>query len=80
MSLYTDLYEKLYTTENMLLAEKLAIKNKSNNIYVKIYLKNRGVLLRLLQKSLKNKTYKTSEYTTTIKASQSNSKTMYKLT
>jgi retron-type reverse transcriptase len=59
-----NLYPKIYSMENLLMADQKASKGKSGQYGVMIHVKNQSVNLELLQQMLSNKTYQTSEYTT----------------
>lgn len=57
-----NLYSKIYDMQNLILAEKKARKGKKNQYGVKAFDKNKASNLLHLQSMLKDKTYKTSEY------------------
>ena len=59
-----NLYEKIYSIENLQLADSIARKGKSKQYGVVMHDKNRDGNILKLHEMLKNKTYKTSEYTT----------------
>lgn len=59
-----NVYEKIYSIENLELADKKARKGKSTQPGVIMFDKNREENILMLQQMLKNKTYKTSAYTT----------------
>ena len=58
------LFDKIYSLENLNLADSNARKGKSNQIGIIEYEKNRKVNILKLHDSLMNKTYKTSDYKT----------------
>ena len=57
-----NLFEKICSIENLKLADEKARKGKSKQYGIKLHDKNRENNILLLHESLKNKTYKTSEY------------------
>lgn len=57
------LYEKIYSVENLRLADSIARKGKTERSDIITYDQNREANILLLHEALKNKTYKTSEYT-----------------
>lgn len=59
-----NLYEQIYSIENLELADSIARKGKSKQPGVIHHDLNRESNIRELHRMLKNKTYKTSEYTT----------------
>lgn len=61
-----NIYDKIYSIENLMSAEKKARKGKKNQHGVKVFDKNPEKYLIQLQQSLINKTYKTSEYKTEV--------------
>jgi retron-type reverse transcriptase len=56
-----NLYEKIYSIDNLILAHKNARKRKKNLLQINMVNKN-PQLLNELSEALKNKTYKTSKY------------------
>lgn len=64
MKRLNNLYEKIYSLENLQLADQRARKGKANQYGVRTHDKNRDANILLLHEMLKNKTYKTSPYTT----------------
>lgn len=58
-----NLYNKIISVDNLILADRKAQKGKSNQYSVKNHNKNRQENIDKLHKALKNRTYKTSEYT-----------------
>lgn len=62
MKRWNSLYEKIYSMENLLLADVNARKSKTNSKGVKIHDRNREKNIRNLYQILKNKIYKTSKY------------------
>ncbi len=64
MKRISNLYEKIYSIENLQLADIRARKGKSNQYGIKLHDKNREGNIMMLHSMLKNKTYKTSSYTT----------------
>lgn len=59
-----NLFDKIATLDNLYLAYEKAKKNKSRNIEIKKFEKNKDKLLLELQSKLINNQYKTSEYHT----------------
>ncbi len=59
-----NLYQKINSIDNLLLADSIARKGKSKQLGVIEHDKNRSNNIQMLHDMLKNKTYKTSEYTT----------------
>lgn len=59
-----NLYEKIYDIVNLRLADSIACKGKSRQYGVIKHFENREENLLLLHESLKNKTFKTSQYKT----------------
>jgi RNA-directed DNA polymerase len=59
-----DLYEKIISIENLMLADAIARKGKSKQYGVIGHDKNREANILNLHTTLKNKTYRTSKYTT----------------
>jgi len=57
-----NLYQKIYSIENLILADKNAQKGKKNQKGVIEHNKNRENNILSLHENLKNKTYKTSKY------------------
>lgn len=74
-----NLYEKVYDMGNLIEAHKNARKGKGWYKEVKEVNKNTSYYLRELQKSLKDKTYKTSEYETFMKRDGEKERLIYKL-
>lgn len=64
MKRISNLYEKIYSIDNLNLADSIARKGKKEQYGIFIHDKNRSNNILLLQQMLKNKTYKTSPYTT----------------
>lgn len=64
MKRLNNLYEKIYSIENLKLADIKARKGKGDQYGVIVHDKNKEANILLLHDMLKNKTYKTSEYTT----------------
>lgn len=64
MKRINNLYEKIYSIENLQLADQLARKGKRNQYGVKAHDRNRELNITALHEMLKNKTYKTSAYKT----------------
>ena len=62
MKRINNLYSKIYDIDNLNLADKKARKGKLKQNSIKEFDKNREENLKLLQQSIINKTYKTSEY------------------
>lgn len=79
MKRYGNLYEKIYSMENLKLAHKNARKGKGWYEEVKAVNANEEQYLRLLQQMLINHTYKTSEYETFIKKDGVKEREIYKL-
>lgn len=59
-----NLYQQIYSIENLELADKIARKGKLKQPGIIAHDKNREENIRILHDMLKNKTYRTSEYTT----------------
>lgn len=59
-----NLYEQIYAIDNLRLADSIARKGKLKQFGVIEHDKNRDANILLLHAMLKNKTYKTSQYTT----------------
>lgn len=57
-----NLYSQIISIENLKIADAKAQKGKSNQYGVKIHNKNKESNILSLHEMLKNKTYKTSEY------------------
>ncbi len=64
MKRINNLYEKIYSNENLQEADRRARKGKTSQYGVRAHDKNRDANIRILQGMLKNKTYTTSPYTT----------------
>lgn len=64
MKRLNNLYQQIYSIENLKLADSKARKGKTGQYGIKAHDKNREANIMLLQELLKNKTYKTSSYTT----------------
>lgn len=64
MKRLSNLYPKIMSLENLQLADQIASKGKSGQLGVQLHNKNREVNLVELHHLLKNKTYRTSPYTT----------------
>lgn len=63
MKRYGNLYQQIISIENLTLADALARKGKKQ-YGIKVHDRNREANIILLHEQLKNKTYRTSEYTT----------------
>jgi RNA-directed DNA polymerase len=61
-----NIYSKVISLDNLLRADQKARKGKSDQYGIKLYDRNREENLQQLHLILKNKTYKTSEYSTFI--------------
>lgn len=59
-----NLYHKIYSLDNLNMADKIACKGKKKQPGVIAHKKNREANIRALHESLRHKTYKTSAYTT----------------
>ena len=59
-----NIYHKIYTIENLMLADAKASKGKQNQYGVQVHNQSKESNLLELQNMLINKTYKTSPYTT----------------
>ena len=57
-----NLYDKIISIDNLRLADEKARKGKLRSYGVKVHDKNREANLAALHESLKNQTFKTSEY------------------
>ena len=64
MKRINNLYPQIYSIENLMLADSIARKGKSNQPGIIMHDKNRDKNIQVLHEMLKNKTYKTSDYTT----------------
>lgn len=64
MKRLNNLYEQIYSIDNLMLADHLASKGKSKQYGVQIHNQYRDDNLLKLQQMLQNKTYQTSPYTT----------------
>lgn len=64
MKRFNNLYGSIYSIENLKLADNNARKNKSKQYGIFLHDKNRVKNIEVLHEELKNKTYKTSTYTT----------------
>lgn len=64
MKRLNNLYEKIYSIENLKLADKNTRKGKSGQYGIIVHDRNRENNILSLHEMLKNKTYKTSQYTT----------------
>jgi retron-type reverse transcriptase len=64
MKRINNLYEQIYSIENLQLADEIARKGKSKQPGVIAHDRNREANIHELHSMLKNKTYRTSEYTT----------------
>jgi retron-type reverse transcriptase len=64
MKRINNLYEKIYSVDNLQLADDIARKGKLKQPGVLHHDKNRDENILILHEMLKNRTYKTSEYTT----------------
>ncbi len=62
MKRYGNLYEKIISKENLILADERARKGKIGTYGVKCHDKNKSPNIEKLHEELKNKTFKTSEY------------------
>ncbi len=62
MKRLNNLYQKIYSMENLQLADQIARKGKSGQYGVKLHDKNAEANLVALHHMLKDKTYRTSEY------------------
>ncbi len=66
MKRLNNLYEKIYSIDNLELADKKARKGKSDQYGIKRHDRHREKNILKLHESLKNKTYRTSKYNTFI--------------
>lgn len=64
MKRINNLYQQIYSIENLELADRIARKGKQNQPGVIKHEANREVNIKALHEMLKGKTYRTSEYTT----------------
>jgi RNA-directed DNA polymerase len=64
MKRFNNLYEHIYSIENLYLADKKASKGKSGQACVQIHDKDQDANIWALHLALRNKTYKTSAYNT----------------
>jgi len=79
MKRYGNLYSQIYDMENLRLAHKNAQKGKGWYKEVKMVNANPDYYLKILQESLMNKTYNTSEYETFVKNDSGKERLIYKL-
>ena len=79
MKRYGNLYSQIYDMENLRLAHKNAQKGKGWYKEVRMVNSNPDYYLKMLQESLINKTYNTSEYETFIKNDSGKERLIYKL-
>lgn len=79
MKRYGNLYSQIYDMENLRLAHKNAQKGKGWYKKVKMVNANPDYYLKILQESLMNKTYNTSEYETFVKNDSGKERLIYKL-
>jgi RNA-directed DNA polymerase len=59
----SNLYQQIISVDNLVSADKKAMKGKATQPGVKAHLQNQEANIQLLHEMLKNKTYRTSEYT-----------------
>jgi len=64
MKRLNNLYEKIISIENLMLADSIARKGKGNQYGIKLHDRNCEANIIALHEALKNRTYKTSQYTT----------------
>lgn len=64
MKRYNNLYEQIYSMDNLTLADAIARKGKKDQYGIKVFDRNADANLQALQDMLVNKTYRTSPYTT----------------
>lgn len=64
MKRFGNLYQGICSIDNLMLADDRASKGKSGQYGVKVHMSNRKANLEALHLMLKNKTYRTSSYTT----------------
>ena len=64
MKRQNNLYQQIYSIENLVRADAIARKGKSGQFGIIFHDRNRDANLQQLHEQLKNKTYRTSEYTT----------------
>lgn len=64
MKRLNNLYQQIYSMDNLQLADRKARKGKSDQYGIQAHDKNRDCNLAILHNLLKNKTYQTSAYTT----------------
>lgn len=79
MKRYGNLYEKVYSMDNLILAHKKARRGKRWYPEVKKVDKKASYYLKKLQQDLKNKTYRTSNYETFNKTDCGKERLIYKL-
>lgn len=79
MKRHNNIYEKIYSMENLRLAHKKARKRKSFYKEVKMVDKNPDYYLKQIQSMLKNKKYKTSQYEIFTKLDKGKEREIYKL-
>ncbi|MDD3049768.1 MAG: hypothetical protein PHR06_01330 [Candidatus Cloacimonetes bacterium] len=79
MKRYGNLYEKIYSMDNLRSAHKNAKKGKGWYTEVKMIDSNEDYYLGILQEMLINKTYQTSPYETFIKKDSGKEREIFKL-
>lgn len=79
MKRYGNLYEKIYDLENLRLAHKMAKKDKSHYESVQKVEADLDNRLLLIQKMLKNKTYKVGQYNISIIEDKGKKRLLHKL-
>lgn len=62
MNRVNNIYEKIYSLDNLRLADRRARKQKEKTYGVRLHDKNKEANLKQLHEELKNKTFKTSKY------------------
>ena len=78
MKRYNNLYEKIYNIDNIILADKIARKHKTKHKSIVEFDKNKEENINNIHEMLKNKTFKTSKYTT-FKIFEPKERLIYKL-
>jgi RNA-directed DNA polymerase len=78
MKRWNNIYEQIYSIDNLCLADEKARKGKGDQYGIRVHDRNREANLYHLQQMLITKTYKTSEYTT-FKVFETKERDVYRL-
>ena len=76
---YNNLYEQMYSMDNIALAHKNARRGKSHYTEVKMVNDNQNKYFTAIHKMLKNKTFRNSEYKMFIKMDGGKDREIFKL-